>query len=231
MLARANSGEAQIDRGKASRIVDSALLHVEGATSDLGRLADRSNQPSSGNRGGDRGVRSKARRDDGLRRHRGIVDLAEEYAAKSRVEPRKRMERRETPHAPSAQGFIIQPKNLRRSGNRTKRGCELFSVDGSRRSFASPIVFCEFARIRKSGRSTQSRIYEPLTRPQTGVGDRVRETRMRGRSRKRESNQCGRVHMATCGHERSEGATRRQAFWANGSVSLKQGNRNHVLAR
>jgi hypothetical protein len=82
MLARANSGEAQIDRGKASRIVDSALLHVEGATSDLGRLADRSNQPSSGNRGGDRGVRSKARRDDGLRRHRGIVDLAEEYAAK-----------------------------------------------------------------------------------------------------------------------------------------------------
>lgn len=38
MPARANSGEAQIDRGKASRIADSALLHVEGATSDLGQL-------------------------------------------------------------------------------------------------------------------------------------------------------------------------------------------------
>lgn len=107
---------------------------------------DRSNERTNGNRGGDRGVRSKARRDDGLRRHRGIVDLAEEYAAKSRVEPRKRMERRETPHAPSAQRFIIQPKNLRRSGNRTKRGCELFSVDGSRRSFASPIVLLPVAR-------------------------------------------------------------------------------------
>jgi|SwirhirootsSR3_FD_contig_71_2197716_length_551_multi_3_in_0_out_0_1 hypothetical protein len=38
MLARANSGEAQIDRGKASRVADSALLHVEGATSDLGQV-------------------------------------------------------------------------------------------------------------------------------------------------------------------------------------------------
>lgn len=91
------------------------------------KSADRSNQRTSGNRRGDRGVRSKARRDDGLRRHRGIVYFAEEYATKSRVEPRKRMERRETRHAPSAQR-IIQPKNLRRSGNRTKRGCELFTV-------------------------------------------------------------------------------------------------------
>lgn len=92
------------------------------------KSADRSNQRTDGNRRGDRGVRSKARRDDGLRRHRGIVDFAEEYATKSRVEPRKRMERRETPHAPSAQRLILQPKSLRRSGNRTKRGCELFTV-------------------------------------------------------------------------------------------------------
>jgi len=77
--------------------------------------ADRSNQRTNGNRGGDRGVRSKARRDDGLRRHRGIADFAEEYATKSRVEPRKRMERRETPHAPSTQRSIFQPKGLRRT--------------------------------------------------------------------------------------------------------------------
>lgn len=128
MPARANSGEAQIDRGKASRIADSALLHVEGAISDLGQVGRGSNQRTDQNRRGDRGVRSKARRDDGLRRHRGIVDFAEEYATKSRVEPRKRMERRETPHAPSAQRFILQPKSLRRNGNRTKRGCELFTV-------------------------------------------------------------------------------------------------------
>jgi len=93
------------------------------------------------------GCQTQTREDDGLRRHRGIVSLAEQYATSGQLESRKRMERRETFYAPSAQWdlnrFLKQGKLWMHAVTARSVGASCLGVGGSRRSHASPVVLLQ----------------------------------------------------------------------------------------